>query len=619
MDRQSTIGLVLIGVVLVIWMYFNAPEPQPIQDSKKTVKTEENKDSVTEKQEDIKSTKSGDSLEVKDESRVDELFYSEEKGEIVTIETDLIKTELTTKGAGYVKYFLKNYSTWYSKELPEDAPYYKKWVQLISKSKSNELNLVFVSKNGKLVNTKDIKFEKNLDNNYFKISGKDSLKIIFSYKFEGNKELNKIYTFYGDNFTSKFEVELINFEKVISGYRYDLVWENGLNFVEHNSVDEANYSNAGVYMGGENLIIDAKDEPKELNGKVDWLGIKNKYFGLIIRPLKPSADAGAFVKGRFEQNPTVGDREYYNASLKIPFNENAAYQKDEFQIYFGPMDFDLLKSYGQGYENFYDFGNFLGMKFITRPISEYLLLPTFKFLHSFIPNYGFVIIIFTLILKTALYPLSRKSLKSMRKMHMLQPKITELKEKYKDDPTRVQKETMNLYSTYGVNPMGGCLPMVMQMPILFALFTFFNVTAELRHQPFMLWIDNLSTPDILFTLPFSLPILGSHISGLAFFMGITMFIQQKMSIKDPTQKAMVYMMPVMLTLMFNSFAAGLNLYYGMFNLAGIAQQWWVNKRSSDTDLVPLDKPLKKGFMAKMMEAAEQKQKEQQNYNKMKKK
>lgn len=210
----------------------------------------------------------------------------------------------------------------------------------------------------------------------------------------------------------------------------------------------------------------------------------------------------------------------------------------------------------------------------------------------------------------------------MKKMQLLQPKIKELKEKYKDDSQKVQKETMKLYSTYGVNPAGGCLPMLLQMPILVALWTLFNVAIEIRHQPFILWITNLSSPDILVRLPFTIPILGMNtITGLAPLLGVSMFIQQKMSVKDPSQKAMVYMMPIMFTALFMSFPSGLNLYYLMFNLFSIAQQQYINKKKGDDELVPVEKSKQKkgGFMSRMMEAAEQQAKGQRQGTKKKRK
>ena len=200
---------------------------------------------------------------------------------------------------------------------------------------------------------------------------------------------------------------------------------------------------------------------------------------------------------------------------------------------------------------------------------------------------------------------------------MLQPKINELKEKYKDDQQKQQKETMKFYSTYGVNPAGGCLPLLLQMPIFVALWGLFKIAIELRQQPFMFWIKDLSAPDEIINLGFKLPLFGiQHISGLALLMGITTFVQQKMSTKDPKQQALVYVMPVMLTLMFMSFPSGLNLYYFMFNVFSIAQQYYINHKHDGMELVPVKNPnKKKGFMQKLMETAEQNSKAQQKKRK----
>lgn len=282
------------------------------------------------------------------------------------------------------------------------------------------------------------------------------------------------------------------------------------------------------------------------------------------------------------------------------------HQQDSFLLYLGPIDYDILKSYNRDMQNVFEFGSFLGLKFLIRPLSEYILLPLLLFIHKFVSNWGLVIIIFTIIIKFALHPLNKQSLKSMKKMQMLQPKITELKQKYKDDTQKQQQETMKLYSTYGINPMGGCLPMALQMPILIALWSLLNVAVDIRQQPFVFWINNLSAPDVLFRLSFRIPLFGIDVvSGLALMMGVTMFVQQKMSVKDPSQKAMVYVMPVMFTLMFMGLPSGVNLYYFMFNLFSIAQQWYVNHKHGNVELVPVANPKKKqGFMARMMDAAE---------------
>jgi YidC/Oxa1 family membrane protein insertase len=172
---------------------------------------------------------------------------------------------------------------------------------------------------------------------------------------------------------------------------------------------------------------------------------------------------------------------------------------------------------------------------------------------------------------------------------------------------------MNLYRVYGINPAGGCLPLILQMPIFIAMWGLFQVSVELRQQPFMFWIHDLSRPDIVMILPFKLPIFGiDQISGLAILMGITQFIQTKMTTKDPSQMAMVYVMPVMFTLMFMSLPSGLNLYYFMFNLFSIAQQYYINQKHDGMELIPVQNPKKsKGLMQKIMEAAEKNSSTQQ--------
>jgi YidC/Oxa1 family membrane protein insertase len=618
MDKQSTIAFVLIGLILVVWLYINSPEqnavPSKIQDSTQVIndtvanKTVIKENEGIEKQEQTVAT-------LNDTLQKDEVFKNTNESEkIITIETDLALIELTNKGGRIKKYFLKKYKTWYHDEVEDTSNFYDTHVQLINYSKDGgDFNIVFVTKEGKLVNSKDLTFKDNLSSSKIKITGKDSVQINFVYKVKENKTVTKSFKFFANDYSSKVDIAFDNMDDIVSNYRYDVEWSHGLNFVERNSVDEARYSNAAAYSGDEKVVVDASSvgdvETKTLNGKVDWVGVRNKYFTTIIAPENPSDEGGADFKGE-HVNTKYGEREYYTATLRVPFN-NQKHQKDSFDLYIGPIDYELLKAKGNHYQAIFEFGSFLGLKFITRPISEYLLLPLFKFLHQFIPNYGFVIIVFTIILKIALYPLTRQSYKSMKKMQQLQPKIAELKEKYKGDQQKVQKETMTLYSTYGVNPAGGCLPMLLQMPILFALFTFFSIAIELRQEPFIWWITNLSAPDVIYTLPFRLPLFGINaITGLAPLLGITMFLQQKMSVKDPSQKAMVYMMPIMMPLMFMGMSSGLNLYYLMFNIFSVAQQYYINKQKGD-ELVPVKNPKKKGgFMQKMMEAAEQQQKTQ---------
>ncbi len=610
MDRQSTLAFILIGLILIVWLYITAPQqpviPPKTQDTTLVQKQKKKLDSLKIAEKKRKEIAAKKALAQKSTEKT-QFKKAIKPSRIITIETNLAKFELSSLGARIRKYYLKKYDTWYAYKIKDTSDFYNRHVQLINPKDGGDLNIVFVSKDGKLINTKFIDFNVNASNYYYRV--KDSLKIIFTAGFGEKREIKKEFTFYADKYSSQMNVELVNMNDYISGFRYNLTWENGINFVEENSVDEARYAKAEAYSGQELLEVDATSDKvvsKEINGRIDWVSVKNKYFAIIIAPDNPSEDGGAFFKGYLKKTKKLGDREYYSMGIKVPFN-NTSYQKDKYTLYIGPIDYDILKSYHREFEKVYSWGSYFGLSFIIQPISEYILLPVMKLLHSFIPNYGWVLIIFSILIKFALYPFTKKSYQSMRKMQLLQPKIKEIKEKYKDDQQRVQKETMKLYQTYGVNPAGGCLPMLFQMPILFALWGLFSVAIELRHQPFILWITNLSSPDVIYNLGFKIPIFGvDKISGLAILLGITTYFQQKMSVQDPSQKAMIYVMPVVFTFMFMGFPSGLNLYYLMFNVLSIGQQYLINHaKGAEQELKPVKNPKKGGFMQRLMQAAEQ--------------
>ncbi len=622
MDKQTTIAFILIGALLVVWLYINSPSPDEIQNKQTTDTTLVAKDTAAPKIEENKpAAKPADTLSVKEDREADNygkyFTPAEGSGEIITLENDLVKMEFSTKGADIRKYYLKDFRNWYSADVDSNSSFYKTHVQLINYTKGGSYDLSFVTADGKAINTANLMFTDNLDKSYYKVSGNDSLVIDFKLKVDKDSYILKRYIFYGNKYSMQSDIEMVGMNNLISNNTYDLLWSNGIRFVEENSVDEANYSNASLYYGGDHVIVDASSvgekEQKDFNGRVDWIAVRDKYFAAIIAPNNPASVEGAYIEGTRKNYKNDGVKEFYSIRLIVPF-KNQDVEKNSFTLYVGPVDYDILKTYGDHFIAIVEFGSFLGLKFIVRPIAEYILMPLFTFLHTFIPNYGWVIIVFSLIIKFVLYPLTKSSYQSMKKMQMLQPKMAEIKEKYKDDPQKVNKETMKLYSTYGVNPAGGCLPLLLQMPIFVALWGLFQVAIELRQQPFMLWITDLSRPDIIYHLPFKIPLFGiNQISGLALLMGITTFVQQKMSVKDPKQQGLVYIMPVMLTLMFMGFPSGLNLYYFMFNVFSIGQQYYINHKHDGMELQPVKNPKKgKGFMSKLMEAAEQNQKTQQS-------
>lgn len=629
MDKNTTIAFILIGTILVAWLYLNSPKQPVTPKTTKANKSLVNKDSLKTKK--IEKTKvekkkplTPEKIKSKKPTSYGKYFtFSEKKGKKITIENNLVKMIFSTKGGNIVRYYLKKYNNWYSAGAEKDKKIEKTKVQLINYKKGGSLNLSFISEDGKAINTANLLFKNDNEKTSYKIFGKDSLSVTFVYGKDQAHYIKKVYTLYGDKYNIKTSIKLGGMNGYISNNSYNLVWNNGIRFVEYNSEDEANYSNASVYSGGEKTTIDASKigevEDKEFNGSINWVDIRNKYFAAIIIPDNPSSVDGAYLRGTRVALPHNGANELYSAQLTIPFN-NLDYEENNFNVYIGPVDYDILKKYNRELQTIVDFGSFFGLKIIVRPIAEYILLPLFNFLHSFIPNYGFVIVLFSIIIKLVLYPLTKQSFQSMKKMQLLQPKIKELKEKYGDDKQKISKETMKMYSTYGVNPAGGCLPLLLQMPIFIALWGLFKSAIELRQQPFFGWITDLSSPDIIYKLSFKLPIIGiNEISGLAILMGVTTFFQQKMSVKDPNQKAIVYIMPIFLTLMFMSFPSGLNLYYFLFNVLSIGQQYIINHQHDGAELVPVKKNKRKsgGFMAKMMEAAEEKQKQQKSHSKKK--
>lgn len=623
MDKQTTLAFILIGAILLIWLYISAPDPGKLpptgitEDTTSVVDRESIDDPSTKDIKTEDTTLSASDVDITPWT----LFSDKEKPEeIIVVENDVAIYEFSTNGGTFRKVFLKEFNNWYSAGEGNGEVQTKHLVQLINYSLGSSYDVAFVSTEGKAVNTGTLSFEYLQKKYKHKLSGDDSVKIDFTFNVDEGKSITKSYLFYGDKYYIKSDIRLKGLNNLISNNTFDLVWNNGIRFVEENSVDEANFSDAIVYYGDEAVTIDASSAGekivKELRGRIDWFAVRNKYFAAVVIPYDKKNMEGAYVEGTRELFPNMGIREFYNLRLILPFN-NTADETHSFKIFIGPVDYDLLSEIDKSLRSIINFGGFFGLKFIVRPIAEFVLLPLFKFLHGFIPNYGVVIIVFSLIIKIVVYPLTKASFKSMKKMQALQPKIAELKEKYKDDAQKMNKETMKLYSTYGVNPMGGCLPILLQMPVFIALWGLFQAAIDLRQQPFVWWIQDLSRPDVIYDLGFKLPLFGiQEISGLAILMGLTTFIQQKMTMKDPKQAALVYIMPVMLTILFMTFPSGLNLYYFMFNLFSIAQQQYINMSSSDVELVPVANPKKKtGFMRRLMEQAEQQSKQQQKKKK----
>lgn len=299
-------------------------------------------------------------------------------------------------------------------------------------------------------------------------------------------------------------------------------------------------------------------EPETFREGIRWIAQEDKYFFASLVPLVKT-------EARVWQV-----RDSAGLALKANSGEN------RFIVYAGPKEYDRLKEMKVGLEHIVDFGFF---SILARPLFWIL-----KFFYAFVGNYGWAIVLLTVVVRMPFIPLINKGQKSMKRLQELQPKLTEIREKYKKDPQRMQKETMEMYKKYKVNPMGGCLPLLLQIPVFFALYKVLLVAVELRGAPFMLWISDLSAPDTLFGhIPSWFPLIGGFAVGpLPIAMGITTIIQQKMTPTslDPAQNRMMMIMPVVFTFIFLNLASGLVLYWLVNNMLSIAQQFYVNWKAS---------------------------------------
>jgi YidC/Oxa1 family membrane protein insertase len=585
MDKQSTIGFILIGVVLVAWMWWMTPPPQ----AARPAGTDTTHQAAQHQQEQhaaqpVAAPAPAANPADTASGSLGKFFSSRSTGEekVVVVNTDLYRAEITTRGGMLRKWELKKYRSWDSVA-----------VQLIDFDKGGDLNLLFTSADGRLVNTNQLYFDTpGVPWGNYTLSGTDSVTVVLTLPLDEGRRIQKKLTFHNDSYNVGVDLAFTGMASAISNYEYQVVWEHGLQYTERNSVDESSYAMAYASSGGELIEVDATKvgEPvkRDINGSTDWVATRTKYFAAILMSEKGTAQGG-YVDGEHRTAPNNGTIEKYSLALKMPLksgNETA-----HLNLFLGPLDIKIIKEMGNGIDQIMT----LGAAWIIRPIAQYVMVPLFHLLHMVIPNYGWVIIAFALIINVALTPLSRMQRKSMKRMQQLQPLMEEIKQKYADNQEKQSQAIMNLYREYGVNPASGCLPLLLQMPILFALYAVFRAAIDLRQAGFMLWITDLSIPDRILTLPFQIPFFNiSEVSGLALAMGITMFVSQKMTVTDPRQKAMVWMMPVLMTLMFNSLPSGLNLYYFVFNLMGILQQFWYNRNTNEEPLRKVDPKKKSG-------------------------
>lgn len=462
------------------------------------------------------------------------------------INNSLYSIKISSTGGGTIEsFFLNEYFDGDSQRvniIPQNPI-----PNLLISGKNLDGNDLFLSKNWELESF----LQKNSPNNQ---------ELIYKYEVFPEKFIYKKLTFYKDSYLIDIDVDLTSISQNIYRDVY-FGWYGGLLTTEKNSKDDLSYFNSYAYQGGELeklKVTSGNKEEKKYNGQVEWVALRSKYFAVAIIPAAPEKIRSASLRGRADS------LEIYDVSmLADPFDIQS------FSLYIGPLEYNRVKDLNVGLESIMDFG-----WPIIRPISKGVLF-ALQELHKIVPNYGFVLIIFSILVKLLVYPLTKKSYQSTAAMQAVAPEINALKEKHKSNPQKLNQATMELYKKKGVNPLGGCLPMLLQMPLLLALFQVFRSTIELRAEPFIWWIKDLSSPDTIFYLPFNVPIYGDQVAVLPIIMVVSMFIQQRMMTganQQPQQKTMQYFMSGFFFLLFNTFPSGLNLYYTLFNILTIAQQ-----------------------------------------------
>ncbi len=609
MDKNSIIGLVVIGALLVGYMLLTKPSKEEIalekQKKDSIAQAEKTKDSII-KTEELAMIKQLDSIEKVDsintnkieipdslsqeqKDSIQEVALTTEYGmfknsatgieELYTIENNKMIITLTNKGGKIYSVELKNYKTYNGDPL----------ILFTNDSVSN-FGLEMIAQ-GKALITNDMYFTPTNTSN--KINVTDSpIKTGMRLQISEEKYIEFLYTVKPDEYMIDFDINIVGLQEELRTNPYiTMRWNQLIPGLERGRDWETNNTTAYIKMTDDDIekLSERKDEDSfDSNGSAHWVACKQQFFSSIL-----------IAKNKLD-NPTVKITKIEDENSKyLKFFEseytfsllNEEKESQNFNFYFGPNKFKTLKQYDINLEKVVPLGwGIFGW------VNRFLIIPIFNWLGSFINNFGLIILLLTLIIKIGLFPLTYKSYMSSAKMRVLKPQIEELTKKYpKGKEMEKQQATMALYKKAGASPMGGCLPMLLQFPILIAMFRFFPASIELRQQSF-LWANDLSTYDAIVEWSGNIPLIssfyGNHISLFTLLMAASMLISTRMtSANQPTNnnmpgmKYMMYFMPIMMIFWFNKYSSGLSYYYFLANLITILQTWIIQKFIIDEDKV----------------------------------
>jgi YidC/Oxa1 family membrane protein insertase len=552
-QARLLIAIVLSALIFLLWQLFFVDKDATRQAAKKTEQPPVKEEQIKEakpypKEQEVVATDQTPTSET-------EISGSARIPRSIIVETPFYQVQLSEKGAGFNSFILKKYR----EKVAEDSPLQ----ELIPQKDSIQTVLLgFAGKS--LPGLDNAVFSANLNADTVNIRDA-AQEITFSWESDEGVVVEKTYTFSPDSYLIGLDVTIKNGS--------DRSIQDKL-FIALNGSTPADTRMYG-FEGPSALInekleeIKIKDiaEKNTYTGTVKWVAMQDRYFMMSVIPDQVE-EAGMRL---FSKGDSLLEAQYLNPDGDIRPGTQHTYQ---YSLFFGPKSMNVLKNAG------YDLGKALNFGMFTVLAKPCVWL--MNRLYNVIPNYGIAIIVLTVLIKIVLWPLGSKSYKSMSEMKKIQPLMKEIREKHKNDKKKMNEEVMGLYRTYKINPLGGCLPMVVQLPVFFALYRKLYQAIELRHAPFFLWIDDLSAPDRLFHFSFSIPFMEPPygIPVLTIIMGATMLLQQKMSppMGDPTQAKMMMFMPLIFTVIFINFSSGLVLYWLVNNILSISQQYYIQKK-----------------------------------------
>ncbi|WP_194974330.1 membrane protein insertase YidC [Aquiflexum lacus] len=550
MDRNQATGLILFAAVLLVYSIFFASSPEPIaiedQETNQEVVINNEIDSVPE----IPQTEP-DSIQNIIAQRQFGTFAAFTKGqqENVVLENDKISITFSTKGAEIKNVVLKEFKTWDQRPLV-----------LLDENSSN-LDYKIQTDKG-LLSLNEFYFNPTLST--IDIEGVNASVLTFIAQ-SGSGQIIRTYTLPDEEYVLNKSLEFVGLTGNLTDSNIQITWDDRLLKQEADLEESRRKTNLNFYKSEgkhDYLSLTSDSDDDEVTEPLKWVSFSQRFFtsGIIA--------ANQFNAAKLEQVTPSDTLSVKNmkAALVLPLENGRA----EVSYFFGPNNYNLLRKITPGFENNVDMGYF----FVSW-VNKYIIVNLFQFLERYFTNYGVIIILIVLIIKLVLSPLTYKSYIGMAKMRVIKPEIDELKAKYPDDPTKMQQEQMKLFGQLGVSPISGCLPMVFQMPFLFAMFFFFPNSIELRQESF-LWAHDLSTYDSILSLPFTIPFYGSHVSLFTILMTVSQIaythFNNQLTAQTGPMKNIGYIMPVVFMFVLNSFPAALSFYYFVSNMVTFGQQ-----------------------------------------------